>query len=174
MDLYFRNVFPFILFLFTFLFIELKKLDKEFLINVGTDAKNETTSITNDGLSLSNFNQGLLAENVITVLFATDSNPQLCALLKTALLNEQDVHIVGWNLTRHRKGLVLFHGKSKHIVQITPAVVSSYICTLPEETIVLGADAFDTLFSARSRPKDILKTFSNFKSDFVWSAENNM
>ena len=81
--------------------------------------------------------------------------------------------IAGWNLT-HKKGLVLFHGKPRRITHVIPAVVSSYICTLSHETIVLGADAYDTLFSASSKPQDILKTFSKFKEDFVWSAESNM
>ena len=42
------------------------------------------------GTDLNEFNLSL-PKKIITVLFATEANTQLCALLKTALLNEQDV-----------------------------------------------------------------------------------
>lgn len=109
-----------------------------------------------------------------TVLFATDSNPQLCALLKTALLNQQDVHIVGWNLRRTGKGKVLLHGNSRDVVQITPLIVSSYVCSLDKEMTVLGSDAYDTLFSSQSTPHNILNAFNTLESEFLWSAESNM
>ena len=109
-----------------------------------------------------------------TILFATESNPQFCALLKTALLNEQNVHVVGWNLTTSRKGYVKVEGQERSIVQITPTIVANYVCTLRKDSIVLGADAFDTLFSAYSKPSEILNSFSKLNSNFVWSAETNM
>lgn len=109
-----------------------------------------------------------------TIFFATESNPQFCALLKTALLNEQNIHVVGWNLNRSRKGFVKVKGQERSIVQITPTVVASYVCTLPKDGAVLGADAFDTLFSAYSKPSDILNSFSKLNSNFVWSAERKM
>ena len=52
------------------------------------------------------------ANKLITVLFATESNPQFCALLKTAILNGQNVHIVGWNMKHSDKGKVIYNGKS--------------------------------------------------------------
>ena len=57
---------------------------------------------------------------------------------------------------------------------VTPAIVAAHVCSLCEETIVLGADAFDTLFSAYSKPADIALSFSKFKANFVWSAERHM
>jgi len=114
------------------------------------------------------------ANELITVLFATESNPQFCALLKTAILNKQNVHIVGWNMEYYSKGKVLYGGNSKEVVKLTPRIVSSYICTLDKNTVLLGADAFDTLFSSHSKPKDILNSFKKFQSDFIWSAESNM
>lgn len=114
------------------------------------------------------------AGKLTTIFFATDSNPQFCALLKTALLNKQEIHIVGWNLKRSSKGKVLLHGISQDIVQVTPLIVSSYVCSLSEETIVLGSDAYDTLFSSQSTPRTILNTFKTFDSDFIWSAETHM
>jgi len=111
---------------------------------------------------------------LITVLFATESNPQFCALLKTAILNEQNVHVVGWNLEHSGKGKVTYNGRSIDAVKVTPRVVSSYICTLEKNTILLGADAFDTLFSAHSKPRDLLDSFQTLQAKFIWSAESNM
>jgi hypothetical protein len=124
------------------------------------DTKDETHQCNKRGLT--------------TILFATGSNPQFCALLKTALLNEHNVHIVGWNLTHSRKGFVKFRGRERSIVQITPTVVATHVCTLCKEAFVLGADAFDTLFSAHSKPQNIVNSFSKFNSKFVWSAERYM
>jgi len=117
-----------------------------------------------------------MLKTLITIFFATDSNPQLCALLKTALLNGHDIHVVGWNLNRSstKKNKVLIEGKSLGITQVTPLVVSSHVCSLERGTVVLGADAYDTLFSSQSTPTSILNTYNTFESDFVWSAENNM
>lgn len=112
--------------------------------------------------------------NLITIFFASESNPQFCALLKTALLNKQDVHILGWNLKSSGERKVMVRGTSRDIVQVTPLLVSSYVCSLDEETIVFGSDAYDTLFSSQSSPQDLLDTFSMFESDFIWSAEANM
>jgi len=117
---------------------------------------------------------GQCNEEFITVLFATESNPQFCALLKTALLNKQNVHVVGWDLIHSRKGIVKFKGRERSIVQVTPAIVGAHVCSMCEKTIVLGADAFDTLFSAYSKPPDIVSSFSKFNSNFVWSAERHM
>ena len=91
-----------------------------------------------------------------SVEFSHESKPQFCALLKTALLNRQDVRILGWDLERSKNGKVIFHGTFRDVVQVTPLVVSSYLCSLDKETVVLGADAYDTLFSSLSKQHSIL------------------
>lgn len=111
---------------------------------------------------------------LITIFFASESNPQFCALLKTSLLNRQDVHILGWNLRSNGERKVMIGRTSRDIVQVTPLLVSSYVCSLDKGTVVFGSDAYDTLFSSESSPQDLLDTFSTFDSDFVWSAEANM
>lgn len=95
---------------------------------------------------------------LVTVLYGTNENPQFCALLKTSLLLKQEVHIVGWG----PRALI-------------PTVFADFARSLPPETLVIGADAFDTLWTSSATPERIVKEYTErWGRKFVWSAEPNM
>lgn len=96
---------------------------------------------------------------LISLFFATRANSKFCSLLETAAMNDHRVAIIGWGDVDSRRFSKTF---------------ADYVCPLDEDQIVLGADAFDTLFTPSASPSEILSKFTQLGNDFVWSAESNM
>ena len=100
------------------------------------------------------------------VLFATNANPYLCALLKSALLHAVEVNIIGWNL-RPAAG--------QAINQVISEMNARWACAEPRQSIVMGLDAFDTMFTPKPvSARSLRDHLAERGADFVWSAESNM
>ena len=120
------------------------------------------------GISSAKKNQSasLIARSKLSVvLVANRKTQQFCSLLQSAMLNDLDVHVVGWDPTNDLStNFNVVHALSK------------YICDFfPNDHIILGADVSNVpLFTSGSNESYIINRFLSFDSDFVWSAKSSL
>lgn len=110
---------------------------------------------------------GRKSKRLKVVLFATNANAYLCALLKSALLLSLDVHIIGWGLKPKPGG--------KPINNVISQTNAAWACKQRSDDLVMGLDAFDAFFTPKAVQKQTLRRrLSAMNASFVWSAETNM
>lgn len=105
---------------------------------------------------------------VTFVVFATKATKQLCGLLASAILADFNIVVIGWNCSYAPENVV------RHISSEYARYLCSNHIDMKLQSLILGADGYDTIFLPLASNQEIIRKFSRTGADFVWSAERNL